>query len=127
MLSLARWCRTRSNEATPLSSQATASPSMMQERERRRPNVSTISGKRRVKSLPVRHIACVRRLELLHVAAELIGWENSDAQNHLVCRCPRFDRDWPPSIGQGIEPLQLMVNAKDLSRAEFVGYTFVFH
>src|SRR4029453_4362500 len=34
----------RSNEATPLSSQATASPSMMQERERRRANVSTISG-----------------------------------------------------------------------------------
>src|SRR5262249_25233591 len=30
---------------------ATASPSMMQERERRRANVSTISGKRRVKSL----------------------------------------------------------------------------
>src|SRR5215831_8972064 len=36
----------RLNEATPLSSQATASPSMMQERERRRANVSTISGKR---------------------------------------------------------------------------------
>ena len=33
----------------------------------------------------------------------------------------------PPSIGQGIEPHQLMVNAKDLSRAEFVDYTFVFH
>ena len=31
-----------------------------------------------------------------------------------------------PSIGQGIEPHQL-VNAKDLSRAEFVDYTFVFH
>ena len=31
----------RLNEATPLSSQATASPSMMQERERRRANVST--------------------------------------------------------------------------------------
>jgi hypothetical protein len=31
------------NEATPLSSHATASPSMMQERERRRANVSTIS------------------------------------------------------------------------------------
>src|SRR5262249_52715152 len=46
--------RTRSNEATPLSSQATASPSMMQERERRRANVSTISGKRRVRSLPGR-------------------------------------------------------------------------
>jgi hypothetical protein len=38
----------------PLSSQATASPSMMQERERRRANVSTISGKRRVRSLPGR-------------------------------------------------------------------------
>src|SRR5215471_10393162 len=33
-------------EVTPLSSQATASPSIMQERERRRANVSTISGKR---------------------------------------------------------------------------------
>ena len=32
-----------------------------------------------------------------------------------------------PSIGQGIEPHQLMVNAKNLSRAEFVDYTFVFH
>ena len=36
----------RSNEGIPLSSQATASPSMMQERERRRASVSTISGKR---------------------------------------------------------------------------------
>jgi hypothetical protein len=32
-----------------------------------------------------------------------------------------------PSIGQGIEPHQFMVNAKNLSRAEFVDYTFVFH
>src|SRR5215469_4194674 len=49
----------RSNDATPLSSQATASPSMMQERERKRANVSTISGKRRVKSLPGRaHHLC---------------------------------------------------------------------
>ena len=32
-----------------------------------------------------------------------------------------------PSMGQGIKPFQLMVNAKDLSRAEFVDYTFVFH
>jgi hypothetical protein len=37
-------------KATPLSSQVTASPSMMQERERRRANGSTISGKRRVRS-----------------------------------------------------------------------------
>ena len=32
-----------------------------------------------------------------------------------------------PSMGQGIKPFQLMVNAKDLSRAELVDYTFVFH
>ena len=32
-----------------------------------------------------------------------------------------------PSIGQGIEPFKLMMNAKDLSRAELVDYTFVFH
>ena len=32
----------------------TASPSMIQERERKRPNVSTISGKRWVRSLPGR-------------------------------------------------------------------------
>src|SRR5215831_17519778 len=47
--SLWRWWRMRSNDATPLSSQATASPSIMQERERKRANVSTICGKRRVK------------------------------------------------------------------------------
>jgi len=32
-----------------------------------------------------------------------------------------------PSISQRIEPFRLMVNAKDLSRAELVDYTFVFH
>jgi hypothetical protein len=36
------------------SPQATASPSMMQERERRRTSASTINGKRRVRSLPGR-------------------------------------------------------------------------
>jgi hypothetical protein len=89
--------------------------------------------------LPIRPSKVRRKLP--HVAAELIGWENSDAQDHRVFRCRRFDRDWvrsmgglartkapvSPSIGQGIEPHQLMVNAKDLSRAEFVDYTFVFH
>jgi hypothetical protein len=30
-----------------------------------------------------------------------------------------------PSMGQGIEPLQLMMNAEDLPRAELVDYTFV--
>jgi hypothetical protein len=32
----------------------------------------------------------------------------------------------PSTIGQGIEPFQVMVNAKDLPRAEFVDYSFVF-
>ena len=31
-----------------------------------------------------------------------------------------------PSIVQGIEPLQMMVNAKELPTVEFVDYTFVF-
>ena len=31
-----------------------------------------------------------------------------------------------PSIGQGIEPLQMMVNAEELPTVEFVDYTFVF-
>jgi hypothetical protein len=38
----------------PLSSQATVSPSMMQERERNRAKDSTINGKRYVRSLPGR-------------------------------------------------------------------------
>ena len=32
-----------------------------------------------------------------------------------------------PSMSQGIEPFQLMMNAKGLSQAELVDYTFVFH
>jgi hypothetical protein len=32
-----------------------------------------------------------------------------------------------PSIGQGIEPFQLMVNAKGLATAEFYDHGFVFH
>jgi hypothetical protein len=31
-----------------------------------------------------------------------------------------------PSIVQGIEPLQMMVNAKELPTVEFVDYTFAF-
>jgi hypothetical protein len=31
-----------------------------------------------------------------------------------------------PSTGQGIEPFQLMMNAKDLPSEEFADYTFVF-
>jgi hypothetical protein len=32
-----------------------------------------------------------------------------------------------PSIGQGIEPFQLMVNAKGLATAELYDHGFVFH
>jgi hypothetical protein len=32
-----------------------------------------------------------------------------------------------PSTGQGIEPHQLMVTAKELPTVEFVDYTFVFN
>jgi hypothetical protein len=31
-----------------------------------------------------------------------------------------------PSIGQGIEPFQMMVNAKELPTVEFADYTLVF-
>jgi hypothetical protein len=31
------------------------------------------------------------------------------------------------SVGQGIDPVQLMLNAKGLATAEVVDYTFVFH
>ena len=32
-----------------------------------------------------------------------------------------------PSIGQGIETFQMMVNAKELPTVEFADYTFVFN
>jgi hypothetical protein len=32
-----------------------------------------------------------------------------------------------PSIGQGIEPFKLMMNAKELPAVELVDYTFVFN
>jgi hypothetical protein len=32
-----------------------------------------------------------------------------------------------PSMGQSVEPFQMMMNAKGLAVAEFADYTFVFH
>jgi hypothetical protein len=32
-----------------------------------------------------------------------------------------------PSIGQGLQPFQLMMSTKELPTVEFVDYTFVFH
>src|SRR6516165_2684172 len=62
----------RLNEATPLSSQATASPSMMHERARKRANVSTISGK--VASHPAGRGAYFARVQFansVHMAPHL--------------------------------------------------------
>jgi hypothetical protein len=50
----------RSKDAIPSSPHATASPSMMQERERRRARVSTISENRAVRSLPGRLYSLIR-------------------------------------------------------------------
>ena len=85
----------------------------------------------------VRHMLFIRWLELPVLSLER---ENSDAQGQPVCRYRRCDRDWfgrvwvtspskarAPSLGQGIDPLQVMMNAKGLATAEFVDYTFVFH
>src|SRR6516165_5893078 len=47
--------------------------------------------------LPIRPSKVRRKLP--HVAAELIGWESSDAQDHRVFRCRRFVRDWVRSMG----------------------------
>jgi hypothetical protein len=66
------------------------------------------------------------------------GWENSDGQDQVVCRCHPFDRDWFRSMGglahqcarfsldrSGIQPFQLMVKAKGLPAEEVADYTFV--
>jgi len=63
----------------------------------------------------------MRKTTLFAVAAALVAtgfgvWAASPT-NARVSR----------SMGQGIEPFQLMVNAKRLPTVEFVDYTFVFH
>ena len=71
-------------------------------------------------------------------AAELIGWETQMRKITLFAVAAALITTgfgvWAasparvsPSIGQGIEPFKLMVNAKNLSQAELVDYTFVFH
>jgi hypothetical protein len=63
----------------------------------------------------------MRRISLFAIAAVLIAtgvgvWAAS-ATNARVS----------PSMGQGVDPLQLMMNAKGLAVAELADYTFVFH
>ena len=63
----------------------------------------------------------MRKTTLFAVAATLIVagvgvWAASTATARVA-----------PSTGDGIEPFQLMMNAKELPTVEFVDYTFVFH
>jgi hypothetical protein len=70
---------------------------------------------------------------------ELIERENSDAPDHLFAFAPALiaigfgvwaaspaNAPVSPSTVQGIEPFQMMVNAKELPTVEFADYTFVF-
>ena len=64
----------------------------------------------------------MRKASLFAVAATLIVagvgvWAASTTTTARVA----------PSTGDGIEPFQLMMNAKQLPAVEFVDYTFVFH
>ena len=63
----------------------------------------------------------MRKISLFAVAAALIvagvgGWVASTTNARVA-----------PSIGPGIEPFQLMMNAKGLATAEFYDHGFVFH
>jgi hypothetical protein len=63
----------------------------------------------------------MRRISLFAVAAALVAtgfgvWAASTTNARVA-----------PSMGQGIEPFQLMMNAKGLAAAEFADYTFVLH
>jgi len=62
----------------------------------------------------------MRKISLFAIAAALTAtgfgvWAASSTNARVA-----------PSIAQGIEPFQLMVNAKELPTVEFVDYTFVF-
>jgi hypothetical protein len=73
---------------------------------------------------------------------ELIGWENQMrtsttrlfavaaallATGFGVWAASPTNARVSPSIGQGIEPFKLMMNAKELPAVELVDYTFVFN
>jgi hypothetical protein len=63
----------------------------------------------------------MRKISLFAIAAAMVAtgvgvWAASTTNARVA-----------PSMVQGIEPLQLMMNAKGLATAEFADYTFVFH
>ena len=64
----------------------------------------------------------MRKIKLFAVAATLIVagfgvWAASSTNARVAV----------PSVDQGLEPFQLMKNAKELPTVEFADYTFVFH
>jgi hypothetical protein len=80
-------------------------------------------------------------VELPHVAAELIGGRTQMrtsntrlfavtagvlATGFAVWAASPANAPASPSIVQGIEPLQMMVNAKELPTVEYADYTFGF-
>ena len=63
----------------------------------------------------------MRKISLFAIAAAVIAtgvgvWAASTTKARV-----------PASMGQGIEPFQVMVNAKGLATAEFYDHGFVFH
>ena len=62
----------------------------------------------------------MRKISLCAVAAAMI------ATGFGVWAASPINARVSPSIGQGIQPFQLMVNAKGLPTEEFADYTFVF-
>jgi hypothetical protein len=63
----------------------------------------------------------MRKIKLFAIAASMVAtgvgvWAASTSNARVA-----------PSMVQGIEPLQLMMNAKGLATVEFDDYTFVFH
>jgi hypothetical protein len=63
----------------------------------------------------------MRRISLFAIAAAMVAtgvgvWATSSTNARVS-----------PSMGQGIEPLHLMMTAKGLAVAELADYTFVFH
>ena len=62
----------------------------------------------------------MRKISLFAVAAAVV------ATGLGVWAASTTDARVAPSMGQGIEPLYLMMNAKELPTAEFADYTFVF-
>jgi hypothetical protein len=63
----------------------------------------------------------MHKIKLFAIAAAMVAtgvglWAASTSNARLA-----------PSMVQGIEPLRLMMDAKDLATAEFADYTFVFN